>query len=165
MCHLLSVAWLDFPLPLSAHNDFATILVFHEFCPKFYSTYYLLHLTEIDEAIFTSLIAGVTNNRYILSKVKPWLCLRWVHGPEEIDTCNFIIYSEVAQSCPTLCDPMDCSPPGSSIHGIFQARVLEWGAISFYRESSQPRDRTLVSRITGRYHLSHQGSLIMYAKY
>ena len=39
--------------------------------------------------------------------------------------------SEVAQLCPTLCDPMDCSPPGSSIHGIFQARVLEWGAIAF----------------------------------
>ena len=38
---------------------------------------------------------------------------------------------EVAQSFPTLCDPMDCSPPGSSIHGIFQARVLEWGAIAF----------------------------------
>ena len=39
--------------------------------------------------------------------------------------------SEVAQSCPTLSDPMDCSPPGSFIHGIFQARVLEWGAIAF----------------------------------
>ena len=39
--------------------------------------------------------------------------------------------SEVAQSCPTLSDPMDCSPPGSSIHGIFQARVLEWGVIAF----------------------------------
>ena len=39
--------------------------------------------------------------------------------------------SEVSQSCPTLSDPMDCSPPGSSIHGIFQARVLEWGAITF----------------------------------
>ena len=39
--------------------------------------------------------------------------------------------SEVTQSCPTLCDPMDCSPPGSSVHGILQARVLEWGAISF----------------------------------
>ena len=39
--------------------------------------------------------------------------------------------SEVTQSCPTLSDPMDCSPPGSSIHGIFQARVLEWGAIAF----------------------------------
>ena len=39
--------------------------------------------------------------------------------------------SEVAQSCPTLSDPMDCSPPGSSVHGIFQATVLEWGAIAF----------------------------------
>ena len=39
--------------------------------------------------------------------------------------------SEVAQSCPTLSDPMDCGLPGSSVHGIFQARVLEWGAIAF----------------------------------
>ena len=39
--------------------------------------------------------------------------------------------SEIAQSCPTLSDPMDCGPPGSSVHGIFRARVLEWGAIAF----------------------------------
>ena len=58
--------------------------------------------------------------------------------------------SEVAQSCPTLCDPMDCSLSGSSVHGIFQARVLEWIAISFSRGSSQPRNRTRVSRIAGR---------------
>ena len=43
--------------------------------------------------------------------------------------------SEVAQSCPTLCDPMDCSLPASSAHGIFQARVLEWGAITFSRQT------------------------------
>ena len=43
--------------------------------------------------------------------------------------------SEAAQSCPTLRDPMDCSPPGSSVHGIYQARVLEWGAIAFSRQS------------------------------
>ena len=42
--------------------------------------------------------------------------------------------SEVAQSCPTLRDPMDCSPPGSSVHGFFQARILEWGAVSFSRD-------------------------------
>ena len=57
---------------------------------------------------------------------------------------------EVAQSCPTLCNSMDCSLPGSSIHGIFQARVLEWVAISFSRGSSLPRDQTWVSRIVGR---------------
>ena len=44
--------------------------------------------------------------------------------------------SEVAQSCPTLSDPMDCSLPGSSTHGIFQARALEWGAIAFSRVKS-----------------------------
>ena len=53
-------------------------------------------------------------------------------------------------SCQTLCDPMDCSLSGSSIHGIFQARVLEWAAISFSRGSSRPRDWTWVSRIVGR---------------
>ena len=50
-----------------------------------------------------------------------------------------------AQLCPTLCDPMDCSPPGSSVHGILQARILEWVAIPFSRGSSQPRDQTQVS--------------------
>ena len=59
-------------------------------------------------------------------------------------------WSEVTQSCLTLCDPMDCSPPGSSLHGILQARVLESVAISFSRGSSRPRDRTQVSHIPGR---------------
>ena len=64
------------------------------------------------------------------------------------------------KSCPTLCNPMDCSLSGSSVHGIFQARVLEWFAISFSRGSSQPRNRTQVSPIAGRcfYCLSHQES-------
>ena len=57
---------------------------------------------------------------------------------------------EVAQLCLTLCDPMDCSLSGSSVHGIFQARVLEWIAISFFRGSSRPRNRTRVSHIAGR---------------
>ena len=50
-----------------------------------------------------------------------------------------------ARSCPALCDPMDCSPPGSSVHGIFQARSLEWVSISSSRGSSQSRDQTCVS--------------------
>ena len=49
-------------------------------------------------------------------------------------------WAEVAQSCPTFCDPVDCSLLGSSVHRIFQARILEWGAISFSRESSRSRD-------------------------
>ena len=59
-------------------------------------------------------------------------------------------WSDVAQSCPTLCNPMDCSRSGSSIHRIFQARVLEWIAISFSRGSSRPRNQTQVSHIAGR---------------
>ena len=47
----------------------------------------------------------------------------------------------VAQLCPTLCDPMDCSPPGSSVHGVLQAKILEWVAISSSRGSSWPRDQ------------------------
>ena len=61
------------------------------------------------------------------------------------------VHSEVAQSYPTLCNPMDYSLPGFSVHGIFQARVLEWVAISFSRGSSWPRYRTQVSCIAGRH--------------
>ena len=58
-------------------------------------------------------------------------------------------WSKVAQSCPILCYPMDCSLPGSFVLGIFQARILEWIAISFSRGTSQPRDWTQVSGIVG----------------
>ena len=57
----------------------------------------------------------------------------------------------VAQLCPTLCHPMDCSPPGPSVHGIHQARILERVAMPFSRGSSQSRDQTQVSFIAGRF--------------
>ena len=68
--------------------------------------------------------------------------------------------SEVAQSCPTLCDPIDCILPGSSIHGIFQARVLEWIAISFSRGifPTQGSNPGLLHCRQTLYRLSHQGS-------
>ena len=62
------------------------------------------------------------------------------------------------QSSPALCDPVDCSPPGSSIQGILQARKLEWVAIPFSRGSSPPRDRTCISYVL--YHFHHLGSLL-----
>ena len=64
----------------------------------------------------------------------------------EISVCM-----SVAQSCLTLCDPTDGSPPGSSVHGILQARILEWVVVPFARGSCQPRDRTLVSCTAGRF--------------
>ena len=71
--------------------------------------------------------AGITAPcSLLLSLLKQWRCLR---------ACS---------SCLTLCDPMDCSPPGSSVRGILQAGILEWAAIPFSRESSQPRDWTCV---------------------
>ena len=79
-----------------------------------------------------------------------WMYLRQYEYQVENESVLAWKWSEVAQSCPTLCDPMDCSLPGSSVHGIFQAIVLEWIAISFSRGSSQPRDRTQVSHIAGR---------------
>ena len=73
---------------------------------------------------------------FCLSIFLPFLCVSF----------HFLI----AQACLTLCDPMDCSSPGSSVHGMFQARILEQVAISFSRRSSWPRDWTQVSHIVGR---------------
>ena len=85
----------------------------------------------------------------------------WTHFPCISCTAHRFFTSEppgnlckicvlVTQSCPTLCDPIHYSPPGSSNHGISQARILGWIAISFSRRSSQTRDWTSVSRIVGR---------------
>ena len=66
--------------------------------------------------------------------------------------CLFNLYTDcvlIAQTCPALCDPADCSPQGPSVHGILQTRILEPVAIPFSREPSQPRDRTWVSCIAG----------------
>ena len=62
--------------------------------------------------------------------------------------CYAMLCSD-AQSCLSLCDPMDCSPPGSSVHVISQTRILEWVAISFSKGSSPPRDQTWVSCLPG----------------
>ena len=71
----------------------------------------------------------------------------------------------VTQLCPNLCDPVDCSPAGSSVYGILQARMLEWVAIPFSRGSSQPRDRTWVSWITGFFTIwaTREANLLPYA--
>ena len=63
----------------------------------------------------------------------------------------FLVHVLCAQLCPTLCDPTDCSPPGSPVRGILQARILEWVATSFSRGSSRPRDRILVTCFVGRF--------------
>ena len=74
----------------------------------------------------------------------------WVYIYIYVHTHTYI-HQSFTQSCPTLCNPMNCSLPGSSVHGIFQAGILEWVAISFSRGSSQPRDQTWVSHIASRF--------------
>ena len=79
-------------------------------------------------------VSGLTNNPAIM----PHFCLIFLR-------MSLHVWSEVAQSCLTLWDPMDSSLPGSAVHGISHAGILEWAAISFSRGCSQPRDRTQVS--------------------
>ena len=73
-----------------------------------------------------------------------WM-IKWLYA-----WCILMLKVKVTQLYLTLCDPMDCSPPGSSIHGILQARTLEWVAIPYSRGSSRPKDGTLVSCIAWR---------------
>ena len=83
-----------------------------------------------------------------------WGCILKWRPPQELH--SFCLkWVKVSQSCPTLFDPMDYT-----VHGILQARILEWVALPFAKGSSQPRDQTQVSRIAGQilYQLSHQGS-------
>ena len=107
-----------------------------------------------------------TYSRMLLSHRKEWnnaICSnmdglrdchsKWSESKRERQISYDIAYMWVivAQLCPTLCDPMDCSLPASFVHGILQARILEWAAISFPRGSSWPRDRTQVSYIASRF--------------
>ena len=73
-----------------------------------------------------------------------WKRMKSVHSSKEKVVC-------VCSVSQTLCNPMDCSPPGSSVHEISWGRILEWVAISYSRESSQPRDQNWVSCIAGRF--------------
>ena len=72
-------------------------------------------------------------------------------GPSSVLMLGTCVRAQTLQSCPTLCDPMDFSPPGASIHGILQASILEWVAVPSFGGSSWPRDWVLVSCIASRF--------------
>ena len=85
-------------------------------------------------------------------QVKIWTCKINLSTVDYLISKRSIVeWVKVAQSCLTLWDLMDCNPPGSSVHGILQARIGEWVAIAFSRGSSPPRDQTWVSCILGRF--------------
>ena len=91
------------------------------------------------------------------------MAIKWSkESLQQIVRCGYVKW---LQFCPTLCDPMDCSPPGSLVHGILQARTLEWVAIPSCRGSYWPGDRTCISYVSCTvrqvlYHWSHLGSLL-----
>ena len=91
-----------------------------------------------------------TNSHFLFKPASVSFCYLQPKSANEHGICCCL----VTKLCLTLCDPMDCSLPGSSVHGIFQARILEWLAISFSRGSSWPRDRTHISCITGRFFIT-----------
>ena len=72
-----------------------------------------------------------------------------MYSPICVCGCVCVCMHAATQSCPTLCNPMDCSPSGSSVHGMLQARILEWVAISFSSVSSRPRDPTALPMLAG----------------
>ena len=91
------------------------------------------------------------NITYFLTPFLTTMRLNWTEPNQHVTYCLVSVNVLVTPLCPTLCDPMDCSPAGSSVRGILQARVLEWVAISFFKGSFWLRDWTLVSCIAARY--------------
>ena len=98
--------------------------------------------TRVPVFTFSSacVIHGAAKSQTRLSNWTDWLT-----------DCLWLVRVLAVQSCPTLCDPMDCSPPGSSVHGILQAKILEWVVIPFSRASSWPRDLTRVFHIADKF--------------
>ena len=90
-----------------------------------------------------------------------------LHVAWQKNKSNYLLSVLITQSCPTLCNPVDCGLSSSSVHGILQARILEWDAISFSRGSSQPRDQTQFSRIAGRFFTiwAAREAIVMYYNY
>ena len=99
--------------------------------------------TQIQGTISELKISAVLFIILIFKEMKAWGFGHWAKG--HLHSCL------VAQSSPTLCDPMDCSPPDSSDHGILQTRILEWVAVPSSRGSSQPRDWTWILCTVGGY--------------
>ena len=120
-----------------------------------------MHRKQLARMLFMIMVMISLHNCHLFSKVKPdhptWNFnthrLSQPHTAELPSSCSVFfpvafVCATLLQSCPTLCNPMDCSSTGSSVHGILQARILEWVAMPSSRGSSQRRDQTQVSWIS-----------------
>ena len=124
-------------------------MIIHTWSEVLVAHFCLTLCNPIDCNVPRSSIHGISQAR-----VLEWIAISFSRGslwPRDRTQVFLIVqFSSVAQSCLTLCDPMDYSLLRSSVHGIFQARILEWVAISFSRGSSPPRDWTRVFLIVVR---------------
>ena len=115
-----------------------------------YNEVYLLYASLPQTMFHLSSLTRIADPHHLLK------CIYW-DKPQASQSQHEVL---LAQSCLTLCDPMDCSPPGSCVHGIFQARTVEWVAISFSRIfPTQGLNLGLLHCSQILYHLSHQGIL------
>ena len=123
---------------------------YHSYKVCFHSSYLssLFHLQALNISVFLFQIF------FFLIGVKPLYTVVLVSALQQSESTICCVLCLVAQPCLTLCNPMDCSLPGSSAHGILQARILEWVAMPSSRGSSQPRDQTQVSHTAGRFFTS-----------
>ena len=144
----LSCAWLS-ATPETASTSGIPVL------------HHLLEVAQIHVCRVGDAVNYHVQNRWLVGSYSTAQGALWWPGgaggrevQEEGDICRHsvcvCVKLLVTQFCPTLCDPMNYSPPGSSVHGILQARILEWVAFPFSRRSSQPRDWTQVTCIAGR---------------
>ena len=113
-------------------------------------TAYLSHISDLPSKVFW--VQGEQpQTSFLLHDVLHWLDSHQISEALQLCVCVCVcVCVWITQLCPALCDPMNCSLPGFSVHGTLQAGILEWIAIPFSRGSSQPRNRTLVSCITDR---------------
>ena len=104
-------------------------------------TAYLSHISDLPSKFFW--VQGESGYKHLFFSMASSIGLIVTRSQKPCSCLCVCVW--ITQSCPTFCDPTNCSPPGFSVHGIVQARILESIAIPFSRGSSQPRDRTLVS--------------------
>ena len=125
------------PLPRAAHTECQSLIPFQEQISRFTALLFLSYLSHCETID-------------LLSPASAWI--KPLGTPAFKEPFFFILHECVhvksLQSCLTLCDPMDHSPPGSSVHEIIQARILEWVATPFSRASSWPRDQTCASYVS-----------------
>ena len=137
--------------------------------PEFVPYSLLEKMTKLENNLALTITIIIFRKRihYYLHQYRVWI--------ENVKLSPWLVEMKVkvlvAQPCLTLCNPVDCSPPGSSVHRIFHARMLEWVAMPSSRGSSQPRDQTQVSHIAGRFFTSwdtretlRRGILITYSQ-